>query len=139
MNILFTEDNYLSRKIGRYLKSENREFKIVTGTDEVLDNVLNNVLEGHTSGLIFLFDDLSNAKGSELLKKIRSLEAKNNIEVSEANVIVLLTAFEDRHAYLTNKYKACDYVLVIPKDGKKLAMVLEASKRNHYQVFPKSA
>ncbi len=139
MSILFTEDNYLSRKIGRYLNKEKREFRFVSGTSDALDHVLNNILEGNTNGLIFMFDDLTKSNWDGLSNKIRFLEDKNKVKTAEANVIVLLTTHEERRAYLTKRFKTCDYVLAIPADGKKLAMILEASKHNHFQIFPKSA
>ena len=139
MSILFTEDNYLSRKIGRYLSKENREFRIASGTNEVLDHVLNSILEGNSNGLIFLFDDVSKSDRDDMVHKIRFLEKNNKVKAASANVIVLLTPHEERRAYLTKSFKTCDYVLAIPADGKKLAMILEASKQNHFQIFPKSA
>lgn len=136
---MLADNNGLSREIGKNFLEEEGRYYIASDSAIALAEIRENIEKKTPYDLIFLFDILPGMKGTEVLGKIRAMEKKDGILLSDASIIVMLTTRSEEIALISNFHNDCDYYLKLPVDRLKLAMILETTKNDLELRFARSA
>lgn len=128
MNILFTDNNYLSKEIAKITSKSGDCGVIANNGDDALLKTEQAIQAGYPFDLVFVFDIFAGMKGAKILQEIRLLEDTNHLSLSEASVIAMFTNHNEKSFYLSTLYTDCDYFLQLPVDRLKLSTILETTK-----------
>lgn len=118
--ILIVEDDFTSRKLMSHLLLPFGECDLAASGREALEAFQIALDEWKPYRLVCLDIMMPDLDGHGVLKEIRQMEAKNNINTANRAKIVMTTALADKDNVINAMKAGCDGYLIKPIIGEKL-------------------
>jgi two-component system chemotaxis response regulator CheY len=114
MKVLIAEDDFTSRTVLQNILGPFGDCHIAADGIEAIEAFMVAWAEGHRYDLICLDIMMPKMDGQEVLKRIRTMEENEGINIGEGVKIIMTTALNDKYNVLTAYNEQCDAYFVKP-------------------------
>lgn len=125
MKILIIEDDFVSRRLLKFMLSPYGRCYFATNGVEGLEEFKESFLEKKPYDLVLIDIMMPEKNGQDTLKEIREFEVENGVVGLDVIKIIMVTALRDVKNIKTAFSSQCEAYLTKPVDREKLIKTLE--------------